>query len=78
MMVSTASTWQKNGRSLSNFSDRQCLSNSRVMYVTPQSFSFVRPRQDLTCLRNSFMFAIVAYCCSRVEICSGSSKTMSD
>ena len=78
MIVSSASTWQKKGRSLSKLSDRQCSSSWRVVYVTPQSLGLGSLRHSSTCRRTSLMPEVVSYCCFSCASCSGFSMTKPD
>jgi len=73
--VSTASTWQKNGRTPLNACVRQCCSRRRVSGVTRQSFGFLRLRQRSTCSRSSLMSDRMSYCWSAVDKPSPSSST---
>ena len=66
--VSTASTWQKNGRKLLNLCCRQCNSSLAVSGVTPQLLGPGMFRHSSTLRRTSFTAAVTSYCCSRVEI----------
>jgi hypothetical protein len=67
--VSTASTWQKNGRMSVNGYVRQCFSSRSVSGVTSQSFGFGNARQRSTCTRSSLMtVAVRSYCCLAVEM----------
>ena len=77
MAVSTASTWQKNGRMPLNWWCRQCWSSRAVSGVTCHSLGFGRLRHASTWPRTSLMIEVGSYCCSLVESPLPSSKTKS-
>ncbi len=68
MAVSTASTWQKNGRMSLNLWWRQCWSRRTVSGVTFQSFRFGRHRHLSTWWRISLIIEVGSYCCLAVEM----------
>ena len=73
--VSTASTWQKNGRmSLKSYS-RQCFSRRAVSGVTFHCASG-EARQMSTSRRSTLMVDVGSYCCSSVESPFPSSMTI--
>ena len=67
MSVSTASTWQKNGRILLKRWCRQCWSSLAVSGVTSHSLGFGHARHVATCRRTSLIIDVGSYCCSSVE-----------
>ena len=74
IVVSTASTCQKNGRSPLNLWYRQCWRSRVVSGVTCQRLGSGRARQASTCDRTSLMIVVRMYCCSLVESPSASLK----
>ena len=75
MAVSTASTWQKNGRTPLNLWCRQCWSSRAVSGVTCQSLGFGQAAPLVDLLRTSLMIEVGSYCCFSVESPLPSSKT---
>lgn len=77
MAVSTASTWQKKGRTPfhSLTGRRQCWSKRAVSGVTSQSLGLDKARQDSTCCRISLMIGVGLYSCSAVDRPSPLSNT---
>ena len=75
MIVSTASTWQKNGRRLLNWWCRQCWRRRAVSGVTCHWFGFGGCATSSTSARTSLMIDVGSYCCAWVEIPSPSSVT---
>ena len=67
MMVSAASTWQKNGREPLNSWCRQCCNSRAVSGVTCHWFGFGRLRHRSTRWRSSLMIEVGSYCCCSVE-----------
>ncbi len=73
--VSTASIWQKKGRTPVNSWCRQCWSSRAVSGVTPQALGLPMPRHWSTRRRSSLMTGVGSYCCVAVETPAPSSKT---
>src|ERR1017187_8278245 len=77
MAVSMASIWQKNGFMLANGYWRQCWSRRAVSGVTCHWSGLGSFRHWSTYWRISLMMVLVSYCCSAVEMLSGSGKRIS-
>ncbi len=77
MTVSTASTWQKNGRMSPKWWLRQCRSSRAVSGVTRHEAGSGSSRQRSTRWRTLLMNAVRSYCwVSDSSACAGASKTI--
>ena len=77
MRVSTASTWQKNGRMSPKWWLRQCRRSRAVSGVTRHAAGSGSPRQRSTRWRTLLMNAVRSYCCSPASSASAAlSKTI--